>query len=27
LVSLRGGKVSHLFKGMASNRWIVAAGH
>ncbi|EGO96622.1 Hypothetical protein APM_0522 [Acidiphilium sp. PM] len=27
LVSLRDGKVSHLFKGVASNRWIVAAGH
>ena len=27
LVSLENGKVIHLFKGVASNRWIVAAGH
>ncbi|HQT65506.1 MULTISPECIES: hypothetical protein [unclassified Acidiphilium] len=27
LVSVRDGKVSHLFKGVTSNRWIVAAGY
>lgn len=27
LVNLRDGKIVHIFKGVASNRWVVASGH
>lgn len=27
LVNLRAGKIIHIFKGVASNRWVVASGH